>query len=326
MAETDWLAYVLIAFFQESTVQFSKDCRVFYDEVERSYGLHGIFDPWWKHIELDIEFCHSRNLEVIFDSNRRLPAAQVVNSLTTAWIAFRFLLSSLDEIVRESRQDPDIKLRSPISLGVIDLSVNSFGGVYRAVPEGAIQLPTNGTMLDLHLSMHQHELTSISIASGKFQAEDLKFLRLDTAQSIYRALSYAESGRETLLLGRLAEIAFRNLSSAEQHSLSDNHLPATAEAMALANFLRELAIRPIDFCFVLHPFVSACHGELSLDSAGLTKLTEFFETVSLHVVGDMLITKRLQMIEFILGWQQSCEAVSRSSFFEGEPVGELSSS
>jgi hypothetical protein len=150
-AESDWLAYVLIAYFQESTVHFASDCREFYHQVETRYDIKGLFDPWMKHIELDIEYCHAHSLESVLDSDERIPIDCVRRSLTAAWFAFPFLVLALDEIVREGRHGgTDIRLRLPLVGKVVYPSENALLTNCKT----SVEMCGAGTAFDLYTSMH----------------------------------------------------------------------------------------------------------------------------------------------------------------------------
>jgi hypothetical protein len=188
-----------------------------------------------------------------------------------------------------------------------------------------VQLPKNGTALDLYDAMNSYrsletaELTTGSISN----VTDSTFLRLDLVRSIYRALSYAERGDETVALGRIAEAAFKNLLVPEQAELANGQRPLTADAMALANFLRELATRPSEFGFVLHAIIAAGpdieRRWMPLSQADLTPLRQLLARArpgAAHV--DRLVTTVLQMNEFVRRWHVSDQS-GAPNFFRGMP-------
>jgi TENA/THI-4/PQQC family protein len=318
MAETDWLAYILIAFFQESTIQFSDDCRTFYNEVEKSYGLKHLFDPWWKHIELDIEFTHAKKLEKIFEADERVSTSEVIRSLTSAWIAFRFLVLALDQITVEGQRDTGVLLRSPVTERILDPASNALVKNCTHLTK-FVQLPVMHTAHDVYTAMSRRQLIGKPETGRDTASADVKFLRLDLVRSIYRALSYAETGGEVVALGRIAECAFESLSPWEQGELGNDAQPATAEAMALANFVCELATHPGEFCFVIHSVASARAEWSPLGGEKCTAtLTNFLSGLKLDAkCCDGLITKQLQLNEHLRNWQIQNLSVVTSDFFWG---------
>jgi hypothetical protein len=321
MAESEWLSYLLISFFQESTVSFSEDCRNFYKQVEASYGMPKLFDPWWKHIELDIEFCHARNLEDMFEGDTELPAAHVIRSLTSAWIAFRFLCSSLDEILVHGQYRPDVCLRQPVADGLAGLFTNALARSPISLLKRSTHLPRTGSLLDVHLALRSCLPNPEQFHAVTPNRDDMAFLRRDLIQSVYRAMSYAETGRELMVIGGLAERAFRRLPEFEQDTIGDELMPATAEAMALANFVRELSTRPKELCFALlslieyEPEWALIFGSTCEDLTGLLAASDLDPTLAKRTA-----TQRLQLIEFYANWRKASHAVDIHSFFWGSPA------
>jgi hypothetical protein len=322
MAETDWLAYILIAFFQESTIQFSDDCKAFYNEVENSYGIKHLFDPWWKHIELDIEFTHAKKLEKIFESDQRVSTSEVIRSLTSAWIAFRFLVLALDQIIIEGQRGASVLLRSPIADRILDPANNALVKNCTHLTQ-FVQLPTLHTAHDVYSAMSRRQLIGTPEAGRDTTSADVQFLRLDLVRSIYRALSYAETGEEVVALGRIAECAFERLSPWEQGQLGNDAQSTTAEAMALANFVCELATHPMEFCFIIHSLACTCTDWSPLKNEKCTAtLADFLSGRELDTkCCDGLITKQLQLNEHLRNWRIKNPSVVTSDFFQGSRLG-----
>lgn len=93
----DALAHLLIAYFQESSIIFRGDSELFYDRVERHYGLGGFFDGWRRHLALDVGHDHVGGLAALFDSDREVARSEIARALRTLRLAHYFLLASLDQ-------------------------------------------------------------------------------------------------------------------------------------------------------------------------------------------------------------------------------------
>jgi hypothetical protein len=99
MAEDDWLGYLLFAYFQESSIRFLRDAKSFYKDVEQRYRLDAFFGSWLAHISLDLRHGHADVLGALLDTSHTFTATEAHASVRNAWMAYRFLLASLDEIM-----------------------------------------------------------------------------------------------------------------------------------------------------------------------------------------------------------------------------------
>jgi TENA/THI-4/PQQC family protein len=96
-AETDGLAHLLIAYFQESSIVFRRESEGFYDRVEERFGLPGFFDGWRRHLALDIDQDHAGGLAALFDSAREVPREEANRAILCLQMAHHFLVSALDQ-------------------------------------------------------------------------------------------------------------------------------------------------------------------------------------------------------------------------------------
>lgn len=112
-AEREPLAHLLIAYFQEASIIFRSDSEAFYSEVERVYGIDGFFRTWRQHIQIDVDHGHADGLAQLFDTDWQVPPDQLAAGLRTAWLAFYFLLASLDDV--RGQAGPMIALRQPVT-------------------------------------------------------------------------------------------------------------------------------------------------------------------------------------------------------------------
>jgi hypothetical protein len=98
-AETDGLAHLLIAYFQESSIAFGEESLRFYDEVEDRYGLPGFFKGWRRHLTLDREHDHAGGLAALFGDNETVSRATIERSLRSVQLAHHYLTAALDQLM-----------------------------------------------------------------------------------------------------------------------------------------------------------------------------------------------------------------------------------
>lgn len=96
-ADEDGLAHLLIAYFQESSIIFQRDCEQFYDRVEARYALPGFFGGWRRHLALDIGEDHAGGLAALFDSDRIISRDDAERAIATLQMAHAFLVAALDQ-------------------------------------------------------------------------------------------------------------------------------------------------------------------------------------------------------------------------------------
>ncbi|HUR80102.1 MAG TPA: hypothetical protein VM733_05020 [Thermoanaerobaculia bacterium] len=120
MAENDWLGYLLFAYFQESSIRFLDDAQTFYTDVERHYELETFFESWMAHISIDVRHGHADILGKLLDADASFTAASAAHaSIRNAWMAYRFLLASLDEIMDAPASDAPVPLRQSGTLDAV---------------------------------------------------------------------------------------------------------------------------------------------------------------------------------------------------------------
>jgi hypothetical protein len=206
-AETDALAHLLIAYFQESSIMFKEGSEAFYAAVERVYEIPGFFRTWRDHIQIDVEQGHSDGLRELFEDSWNVEPRRFKASLRTAWLASYFLLASLDDIQR--RPGPVVALRHPARWSRAD------GSRPRDV-------------VDRYSSSPVEAIPS----EGDARAAAIAPLLRDSA---FRALAFSRSHDEVMVAGTLA----RTLEASCPDRATD--LPW---ALAVGNFLREAAVQP----------------------------------------------------------------------------------
>ena len=113
VADRNPLGHLMIAYFQEATAVFLDDCKSFYLEVERAYGLPGFFNDWVAHMHIDIDQGHAGGLAELLDNDRSIAPDEQLAATRCAYLAYRFLLASLDQVLDQARPDNSLDIRAP---------------------------------------------------------------------------------------------------------------------------------------------------------------------------------------------------------------------
>lgn len=118
-AETDWLAHLIIAYFQESSIIFGDASERFYDDIERNYDLSGFFRGWRRHLALDRDHGHAEGLAALFDDDRIVSRAAVETSMRSLQLAHHYLVAALDQILEAPDEFEDaVEDRQPDRIAV----------------------------------------------------------------------------------------------------------------------------------------------------------------------------------------------------------------
>lgn len=113
IAESNWLAHLLISYFQESSIRFYADCLEFYQQVETAYQLPDFFKNWQAHMQLDQDHEHAEHFMALLDTDEVVSHQDFIHALENAWLAFYYLLAALDQIEAEAQRSSEINLRHP---------------------------------------------------------------------------------------------------------------------------------------------------------------------------------------------------------------------
>ena len=302
MAEVDGLGHVLAALFQETTARFHDEVRSFHQVVEDAYGLPGLFAEWEAHLGIDLNEGHAEEFGSALETDDVVAKRDVERSLRNAWFAYRFLLGALDDILEQDRPDGTSLLR----LAVRGQALSSSGALRGA---------------SLRLGNVRGGAGSRSMPPPR---EDVSFVRRDVTASILRAMSLATGHDDVLLFGRLAERALATIAEGEAF-LADLGQPRSPHAMAVGNFLRELATDARTFAFVLRHAIDlplpATDEELdprwhAVDEGGGELLDRFLGRLRPDgTTMDRLLTLVLQFDELYGRWLEHAGAERPVDFF-----------
>jgi thiaminase len=281
VAETDWLAHLLISYFQESSIRFYADCQEFYQEVEGAYRLAGFFKTWTAHMRLDFDRGHADNFIEILSAAETVSHEHFTRSLATAWFAYSFLYSALDQIEIEAAKSNVVTLRKPIQELTLDPSTNSLCGVAGKLM-GASCLELVNDFLSVN-GLHSVE------------SKPIDFLTNGMVEAFFYAMSFSTEHDEIIVLGKLIE-AFESVKypSAERE--------ISVAEMAIVSFLRAQAINAKSLLFIVQITINlGCQWAMPT-MEGRTHLEAFLKaTPALGHASDRFATSALQWIE-LLNW------------------------
>lgn len=265
VAETDPIAHLLIAYFQESSIAFEEDSRIFYYAVEQQYGVQGLFNPWKQHIQIDVDQGHADGLAKLLESDVKVASTTLEKSLRQVWLAYYFLRCGLDDILSQDNGN-QIALRMPARA---PCSVSNLWDLLIVHLEDAAipRLLTDSELAQLH-----HGITN----------------------SAFRALSFSRQHDEVITCGRWAQKLSRtqpNLASIPE---------ANPWCMAIINHLQEAACKPTTWLLLVSLLAERAPGlrlsgewgagllrllsgaDLASDSA--TKLSQMDELLSRYMI------------------------------------------
>lgn len=237
-AEKDWIANVLISYFQESSIRFYNDCLKFYSQVEQAYNIPGMFKTWLQHMSLDFEHSHADVLGELLENDVPITKTQLLSSFQSAHQAFRFLMTALDEVLLEDQLNDHVYLRNPVLNKILDPEQNSF------VKGLSTKLVLDH---DNPSALYDALKENLSFNAITYNDAECAYLNDQFATSFFKALSYSSTHDEVILFGKLADKYVRIAGTHEEQTGKT----ASMAALALANFIDSLASRPRILAFVL---------------------------------------------------------------------------
>jgi hypothetical protein len=283
IAEEDWLGHVLVGLFQESTARFLDSCRDFYRAVEAQYGLNGFFKNWENHIALDLEYGHAGAFAQVLDSDELVSRDHLDFALRHAYVTFAFLLSALGDLLDEERPNDSVSLRMP----------------RKAAKACSIRSLAEEGQADARL---------IPVLAS---AMDREFFSQDFTESLFRALSYCGGHDEAVLVGRLAELAAKNVPRIRRY-----RQPDSIWAMATANLCREAATSPASFAGLTLSLASYPDSEtfLPIPASALDPLRAW--TSALGADGESRLPDLIDYAHtFVARWRTQTDAVVPGNLF-----------
>jgi TENA/THI-4/PQQC family protein len=242
IAEDDWLAHTVVAYFQEYTAAFRENAFELYDRLEAAYALDGFFSGWKNHIGYDVDQTHCDDFGDLLTGDDEVSRERLLESLEAASNTVQFLISAIDEVdackanmsLKEFRVSPSLATvgaqRSSILGGVDDIG-EPLGKVTWA------EMCTYIAQVAFRTLEHRRRQLSEVLA--------VVLSRPTLSDLVMRALSRTSSHDSVVASGCILEEAQRLRevpASVRETRLS---------ALAVTNFLRESVGRPEEFVFLL---------------------------------------------------------------------------
>jgi hypothetical protein len=239
IAEDDWLAHTVSAYFQEYTAAFRENAFVLYDSLEAAYGLEGFFQGWKDHIGYDVDQSHAGDFLKLIAGPEKVDKGDLLRSIRAASTTVEFLIGSLDELdLIDSEMDIKSFRVSPAILAeeeAVESTVIGGAALARALLAAAGEGETID-MLAQHLKqkLDQPKIDWITneCLSGEFLA----------AEAV-RALSYATEHEDIVSIGLLVKAPQQSANFSDCSGVS-------AGCIALRNFVRESTRSPSTFLFL----------------------------------------------------------------------------
>ena len=281
VSETDWLAHLLISYFQESSIRFYSDCQEFYRDVEISYQLPGFFKTWTDHMRLDFEHGHADNFAEIFSSPETVRHETFVNSLSATWFAFSFLYSALGQIDTEATRSAAVKLRNPIRGGITDSSLNAL-------------CPFSGELKATSFYELAREIVSYTKPCEHLM-EANAVLTNGVVEALFYSMSFAVNHDDIITVGKLIE-AFPPSGAVKPEQ------GVSGSAMAIASFLRATAVHTKSLLFLIQLSIILGCKWATPESSARARLEIFLKTSSVLNSDD-----RDQCSTLALQWSELLE-------------------
>lgn len=239
MAEDDWLAHTVSAYFQEYTAAFRENAFALYDRLEAAYGLEGFFRGWKDHIGYDVEQTHADDFLDLIAGPERVNRNDLLRSIRAASSTVEFLIGSLDELISVGAEVDLRAFRVPPTVlagGAAETTV--IGGL--ALSKSLMRAAGEEEAVELLAKYSNERLDRAKINWIKNVCLSNEFL----AGEALRALSYATDHEDIVAIGAICEALQENSKSSDRPGIS-------AGCLALRNFVREAARSPSTIVFLL---------------------------------------------------------------------------
>jgi TENA/THI-4/PQQC family len=269
IAEDDWLAHTVSAYFQEYTAGFRENAFALYDRLEAAYGLEGFFQGWKDHIGYDVDQTHADDFLKLIAGSERVYKDDLLRSIRAASSTVEFLIGSLDELILIGA-DVDLKTFrvSPALLAEEAVNTTVLGGAALAMP--LLDAAGEGEIVEILARYLNLKLDQTKIDWIRNECLSDEFL----ADEAVRALSYATEHENIVAVGAVLE--------ALQQTPNSSCRPGnSAGCHALRNFVRESTRSPSTFLFLMKLIArisgnpvdesknSSCHCAAELAGIGL---------------------------------------------------------
>jgi hypothetical protein len=239
LAEKDPLAYIMVCYFQESSVRFYSDCKEFYSNMELKYNLNDFFKPWEKHLSFDFEYQHSDRYAEMFSNFEMIKTEDLLSSFKNAAMTTGYLLQAFDEILMEE-ESQSIILRDPPSK-------NQNSGIFKNFKKDHffnLDLRKNNT--DFIKEIIDNSSINTSEKMIPHSIENIEYIKHEISNITFRCMGFSYNHDEIQCLGNIARELFESKTSINKMTPINE-----GEWIALRNFLSELSHKPNSFLPIL---------------------------------------------------------------------------
>ena len=211
IAEDDWIAHALSAYFQEYTAAFRENAFALYDCLEFAYKLDGFFKGWKDHIGYDLDQTHADDFIGLFSGNDKVDRRSLLGSIEAASATVEFLIGSLDELIGMKPDTPLNALRVPPALLSHDIAETTvIGGI--EFSRSLLRTRDHREMIEVLIRYWRNNFDDTVTRWIANDCLPVQFL----AENTTRALSFATGHDEVLLLGDYLERFHRNRTNSSE--------------------------------------------------------------------------------------------------------------
>jgi hypothetical protein len=220
LARQQPIAYKLVSYFQERTIIFADNAELFYDQVEDSYKMPGLFKGWREHLKIDQELNHFDERRHILLLDKAISGDHLRREIHQARIAFEILISCLDDIEHEGRSGNNYSAR-----------------VFNDSVTVASEISSNLSAISVIFKRGLHEFLRWLSSQVHLCDARNKWIQHQLVGPAFTALSHARSHDDIMIMGRIA-------SYFDSHN-TFNYEPTLGE-ISFVNHLSELSLSDRD--------------------------------------------------------------------------------
>jgi hypothetical protein len=284
LAESDALAYVMVSYFQESSVRFGEDSKRFYRILESRYGLGEFFRPWEKHLNFDFEYQHGEHYAEMFRHFDETPIAQLRRSVSNAALTVSFLQLSFEEILDQPDSDT-LLLRNPLQFPA-DTALTAVLGLARSEILGLCDEHRDAVgllsrIIDAFVAHVGHDTSDRRLVPATVSGEAWAELERTVGDVAFRGMAFSYDHDEIQALGALAE----TLEPA-QEPVGASPSQRASEWTAVRNCLREAAHKPrelLQLIFCLDRVTRTTLGRELLRAQGEKRMRRWMDRAEIRL-------------------------------------------
>lgn len=243
IAQTDWLAHLFIALFQERTAQFKDGAHRLYSRVEEQLGMPGMLDGWRTHISFDEANAHESDLDGLFEQQIKIPYEQLQNAFDEASLTVDLLLDGLETVLHLGKRGINPRactasnllkschlegIRSLLGVSAYSVEARTPSDLVTELTRLVERTPSGLSFLCTSTAFFRHQIEYCSVAL------------------LTRCLENCETHDEIISIGKILEIVIR-------HGLKYKSSPSALEKAdrVVWNYFSHKSKRPSEFILAL---------------------------------------------------------------------------